>query len=365
MKLLPSSLDQTTRLRNDLKLGLPILLHAKKNVAAVIAVETLRFAFLEKIKSDNEKGLHLVITARRAQTLNATPYDGDIARIAMPEDFSLNWLLAAVNPALDLSNPFKGPFRTMRGGETKISRTAIELCKKGQLLPAALVFSLTDTQERAFREGGFLSHDCDEILEHTRNTEALEEVSAAELTLASVGKSRIHIFRDNSGFSEHCAILIGNVTKNEPVIVRMHSACFTGDVIGSLKCDCGPQLKSALTIIANEKSGIIVYLNQEGRGIGLANKMRAYELQNQGFDTVEANHRLGFEDEERDLRIGAEIIKKLGFKKVKLLTNNPRKIEQVMAMGLEVTKRIDLKTEPNAENANYLSTKALKSGHIL
>ena len=106
MKLLPSSLDQTTRLRNDLKLGLPILLHAKKNVAAVIAVETLRFAFLEKIKSDNEKGLHLVITARRAQTLNATPYDGDIARIAMPEDFSLNWLLAAVNPALDLSNPF-------------------------------------------------------------------------------------------------------------------------------------------------------------------------------------------------------------------------------------------------------------------
>lgn len=207
--------------------------------------------------------------------------------------------------------------------------------------------------------------DCDEILKHSRDTAILEEVSAAELSLASVGKSRLHVFRDNTGFSEHCAIVIGDVDRSKPVLVRMHSACFTGDVIGSLKCDCGPQLKSALRLIGNEKSGIIVYLNQEGRGIGLANKMRAYELQNQGFDTVEANHRLGFEDEERDLRIGAQIIKKLGFKKVKLLTNNPTKIEQVTAMGLEVTKRLDLITKPNAENANYLSTKALKSGHIL
>ncbi len=149
------------------------------------------------------------------------------------------------------------------------------------------------------------------------------------------------------------------------MLARLHSACFTGDVLGSLKCDCGPQLDAALTQMGHEGAGILLYLNQEGRGIGLANKMRAYDLQDQGFDTVEANHRLGFEDDERDFRIGAALLKKLGFSKVRLLTNNPAKMRMLEANGIEVVERVPLKVGLSRHNAAYLATKAAKSGHIL
>jgi len=149
------------------------------------------------------------------------------------------------------------------------------------------------------------------------------------------------------------------------VLARLHSACFTGDVLGSLKCDCGPQLHAALAQMGDEGQGVLLYLNQEGRGIGLANKMRAYSLQDQGFDTVEANHRLGFEDDERDFRIGADILKAMGFARVRLLTNNPRKIAMMQGAGLAVTERVPLKVGLTDQNAAYLATKAAKSGHLL
>jgi GTP cyclohydrolase II len=145
----------------------------------------------------------------------------------------------------------------------------------------------------------------------------------------------------------------------------LHSACFTGDLLGSLKCDCGAQLNGALQQMGAEGHGVLLYLNQEGRGIGLANKMRAYSLQDQGFDTVEANHRLGFEDDERDFRIGAEILRALGFSTVRLLTNNPAKVAMLNANGLDVTERVPLKVGKTAFNADYLKTKAEKSGHLL
>ncbi|MEM6945410.1 MAG: GTP cyclohydrolase II, partial [Pseudomonadota bacterium] len=150
-----------------------------------------------------------------------------------------------------------------------------------------------------------------------------------------------------------------------PVLARLHSACFTGDVIGSLKCDCGPQLAAALEQVAGEGSGVILYMNQEGRGIGLANKMRAYALQDEGFDTVEANHRLGFEDDERDFRLGAEMLKAMGFSSVRLMTNNPGKIAMMEASGIQVVERVPLRVGENPLNAQYLATKAAKSGHML
>ena len=154
-------------------------------------------------------------------------------------------------------------------------------------------------------------------------------------------------------------------TGGEPVLCRLHSACFTGDLLGSLKCDCGPQLHAALEQIGAEGAGVLLYLNQEGRGIGLANKMRAYALQDQGFDTVEANHRLGFEDDERDFRIGANILKALGFRRVRLMTNNPAKVAMMQSCGLEVVERVPLKVGRTRFNAGYLRTKAAKSGHLL
>jgi GTP cyclohydrolase II len=183
--------------------------------------------------------------------------------------------------------------------------------------------------------------------------------------MAASAAGRVHIFRPDDGGAEHYAIEIGRPDRDAPVLARLHSACFTGDVLGSLKCDCGPQLRAALAQMGTEGAGVLLYLNQEGRGIGLANKMRAYSLQDQGFDTVEANHRLGFEDDERDFRIGADILKRMGFSKVRLLTNNPKKLAMLSACGLDVVERVPLKVGETRENAAYLATKAAKSGHLL
>jgi GTP cyclohydrolase II len=183
--------------------------------------------------------------------------------------------------------------------------------------------------------------------------------------MAASQAGRVHIFRPEDGGEEHYAIEIGRPDRKEPVLARLHSACFTGDVLGSLKCDCGPQLHAALAQMGERGAGVLLYLNQEGRGIGLANKMRAYSLQDQGFDTVEANHRLGFEDDERDFRLGASLLRKLGFNSVRLLTNNPRKIAMMEANGITVAERVPLNVGQTDQNAAYLATKAAKSGHLL
>ncbi|MEM1372013.1 MAG: GTP cyclohydrolase II, partial [Pseudomonadota bacterium] len=161
------------------------------------------------------------------------------------------------------------------------------------------------------------------------------------------------------------ALEIGEPDRAAPVLVRLHSSCVTGDLLGSMKCDCGPQLRAALAQMGAERSGVLLYLNQEGRGIGLANKMRAYTLQDQGFDTVEASHRLGFEDDERDFRIGTEILRAMRINAVRLLTNNPAKIAMMESHGINVAERVPLKVGETEFNRAYLATKARKSGHML
>jgi len=193
----------------------------------------------------------------------------------------------------------------------------------------------------------------------------MERVSGARVPTRFAEAGRCHVFRPADGGEEHYAIEIGQPSRTAPVLARLHSACFTGDVLGSLKCDCGAQLAAALTRIAAEGSGILLYMNQEGRGIGLANKMRAYALQDQGYDTVEANHRLGFEDDERDFSLGGEMLKAMGFSAVRLMTNNPKKIAMMRKAGIEVTERVALKVGRTAYNDAYLATKAAKSGHLL
>tara|TARA_R110002050_G_scaffold243115_2_gene379538 strand:+ start:32295 stop:32915 length:621 start_codon:yes stop_codon:yes gene_type:complete len=172
-------------------------------------------------------------------------------------------------------------------------------------------------------------------------------------------------FQEKLSGIEHIALIKGNFTSNDTILTRIHSACATGDLFGSLKCDCGEQLIQAMKIIEKNGKGIIVYLQQEGRGIGLMNKIKAYKLQEQGMDTIEANLHLGFAQDEREYKIGAEILNSIGIKKVTLLTNNPDKVDGLEQNGIQVVKRIPLIIESNPFNLDYLHTKEIRMGHLL
>jgi GTP cyclohydrolase II len=350
MSLTPTPAERLNRARADLRAGLPVVMGG----ALVAAVETLTPARLADLRSLGAP--ELAITLRRAETLKARAYDGDLARLALPSDAGLEWLCAMADPADDLRVPMKGPFRHIREGSAELHRAGIALAKSAHLLPACLVIPVA----QAFPD---LTHLLPGDI--PLGPQGLSEVVSARLPMQAAKAGRVHIFRPGDGGEEHYAVEIGQPDRAKPVLARLHSACFTGDVLGSLKCDCGPQLRAALGQMGAEGAGVLLYLNQEGRGIGLANKMRAYALQDQGFDTVEANHRLGFEDDERDFRLGAQILREMGFGAVRLLTNNPRKIAMMQAQGIEVAERVPLQVGETVENRAYLATKAAKSGHLL
>jgi len=198
----------------------------------------------------------------------------------------------------------------------------------------------------------------------TPNEHPLRMVSVAELPTRS-GNFRAIAFTPDAHGDEHLAIVRGDVRGARGVPVRIHSECLTGDVIGSLRCDCREQLQAALDTLGQMKSGVLLYLRQEGRGIGLTNKIRAYALQDHGHDTVEANHLLGFGDDERDYRVAAEMLREIGVKSVELMTNNPRKLQGLREAGVPVVSRIPLVMPANRFNASYLLTKQKRSGHLL
>lgn len=363
MSFAPNIVERLARARSDLRMGVPILLTGGGKSALVLAAETLDVARLADLRI-LDGAPALAITARRAETLKARTYDGDIARIDVPATADLAWLLGVADPSDDLNKPMKGPLSAQREGDATLHRTAIRITKSARLLPAALVLLMENGVSFAL-ENSLTVIPVDLAAPHLETTSPLHPVVHARLPLDAAEAGRLHIFRPEDGAEEHYAIEIGRPARDKPVLARLHSACFTGDVLGSLKCDCGPQLRGALAQMGHEGAGILLYLNQEGRGIGLANKMRAYFLQDQGFDTVQANHRLGFEDDERDFRIGSNILKEMGFSSVRLMTNNPRKISMMESTGISVTERVALKVGENRHNKAYLATKAAKSGHLL
>ncbi|MCE6967765.1 GTP cyclohydrolase II [Cereibacter sphaeroides] len=361
MPLAPSIVERLNRARGDLRMGVPVVLTAEGTGVLAVAVEALEAARLAELRLLGAP--ELAITARRAETLKARVYDGDLARIEVPDAAGIEWLQAVADPADDLRLPMKGPLRSLRGGGAGLARAALALAKSAHLLPAALVVPVAEPLRLAVENALTLLPLAEVEPELTRGS-PLHPVVSARVPMVASEAGRVHVFRPEDGGEEHYAIEIGKPDRAQPVLARLHSACFTGDVLGSLKCDCGPQLRAALGRMGEEGAGVLLYLNQEGRGIGLANKMRAYSLQDQGFDTVEANHRLGFEDDERDFRIGAGILRQMGFSAVRLLTNNPAKIRMMEANGIRVTERVPLHVGRTEFNAAYLATKAAKSGHL-
>jgi GTP cyclohydrolase II len=353
MSLSPTPPEMLARARNDLRLGIPVVLTDGPRSAVVLAVEVASSARLEDLRRIGAPVL--AITARRAETLRARVYDGDVARIGVPKGADLRWIRAVSDPVDDLRLPMKGPLATLREGPADFARAAVRLAKSAHLLPAALVVDGAPVAE------GLTALPLSAV---TGGLSPLHPVVSARLPMQAASDGRVHVFRPDDGGDEHYAIEIGRPDRAKPVLVRLHSACFTGDVLGSLKCDCGPQLRAALARMGDEGEGVLLYLNQEGRGIGLANKMRAYSLQDQGFDTVEANHRLGFEDDERDFRTGAQLLRKLGISEVRLMTNNPRKIAFMEGCGITVAERVPLHVGETTENRAYLATKVAKSGHL-
>ena len=299
----------------------------------------------------------ILLSAGRAETLKlanqlaaATP-DAPVFVAAAPWlDFAAATALA--DPALDLATPLKGPFLAVAGSSPAAGAGALRLARLAGLLPAFLI-GAGDAEARV-EAGAIDAHD--DPLRWRLATRARLPVVGAE-------EAEVAVFRTPEG-DEHVALLIGQPDGGPP-LVRLHSECLTGDVFGSLKCDCGPQLHAAVRAIAAAGWGILLYLRQEGRGIGLVNKLRAYRLQDQGFDTVDANTRLGFAADPRDFGAAARMLTLLGQERVRLLTNNPAKVAGLEAHGVMVAERVPHALPPNPHNAGYLATKRDRAGHQL
>jgi GTP cyclohydrolase II len=267
---------------------------------------------------------------------------------------------AVADPVLDLATPLKGPFRTEAVAAPDLAAAALALAKIAGLLPALFV--------RAAVAGGAPPVDSPAVgaaeVAQYRSADRLRVVSRAHLPVAGAEEARVVAFRGVPEQGEHLALLFGDLDAAVP-LVRLHSECLTGDVLGSLKCDCGPQLHAAIHAMSAAAGGVLLYLRQEGRGIGLLNKLRAYALQDQGFDTVDANLRLGFATDERDFTIAARMLSLIGVSRIRLLSNNPEKVLGLQAAGITVVERVPLALPSNPHNADYLATKRDRTGHIL
>ena len=269
------------------------------------------------------------------------------------------------------------PLRAKKGGVLKRAgqtEASVDLANIAGMTPAAVICEImnedgtmarmADLKEFAIRHGLKIISVA-EIIQYRMQTEKHVTCLASPTMPTEHGEFRVHAYRSDITGEEHVALVMGEISEDEPVLVRVHSSCLTGDVFHSTRCDCGDQLERAFEMIAAEKRGVILYLLQEGRGIGLVNKLKAYELQDQGDDTIEANAKLGFAPDIREYGTGSQILRDLGVRKIRLLTNNPAKYVAIEGFGLEIVERVPLEIAPSSTTKKYLETKKKKLGHIL
>jgi len=319
----------------------------------------------------------LAVTARRAAVLGLAHSAGRIVVISSDECLDAETIRALADP---LADPVaEGTLGEAERAELAVTAketptydcesAAVILARLARLLPAAVTVpvldpSADDLAAWAHRQD-LLLVDAGDIFQYdATSARRLSRVGEARVPLDGAEETRIVAFRPGDGGQEHLAIIVGNPEAGEPVLTRVHSECFTGDLLGSLRCDCGDQLQGAMAEIKAAGEGILLYLAQEGRGIGLVNKLRAYALQDQGLDTIDANEQLGFDADERIYLPAAKMLRELGFSSIRLMTNNPDKVTALEHTGITVAERVPHRFPSNKHNEAYLRTKAARAGHI-
>ena len=321
----------------------------------ILSVETGTQAMLDLV--DPAGRAPMLISAQRAMALGLGNEREAAADSGPVEVGHCDWLdresaRALADPGKDFERGPLGPLTAIAVKNADEADAALTLARLAGLLPALWVVEDESAMEIS-----------PPAISAAVRAPVATIVARAKLPLDGLPPSQMVAFRDPASGEEHVALVVG-AFGGKPPLVRLHSECLTGDVFGSLKCDCGPQLKEALRILGAEGGGVLLYLRQEGRGIGLANKLRAYSLQDRGLDTVDANRRLGFADDERDYGMAAAMLRALGIDRVRLLTNNPNKVAGLEHEGIGIVERVAHHMPTNPHNAEYLATKRKRSGHL-
>jgi GTP cyclohydrolase II len=340
-----------------LRLGSPVLIDGREPLA-VASVETATAELLSQL--DPAALAPLLLSGRRAAmlALSNAREAADPARpvlVARESWLDAQAALALSDPAQDFARGPIGPLRALPLPFPEAAAVALNLARAAGLLPALWLLGPAAASSSAIVPLDDLAGQA--LAPH------VTELARARLPLEDMPETQIAAFRASDDAQDHVALIVG-AFGGKPPLVRLHSECLTGDVFGSLKCDCGLQLRQALRLIATAGGGVLLYLRQEGRGIGLANKLRAYALQDRGLDTVDSNLRLGFADDERDYAHAAAILRALGIRDVRLLTNNPAKVAGLECEGIEVAERVAHHMPANPHNADYLAAKRARSGHL-
>jgi 3,4-dihydroxy 2-butanone 4-phosphate synthase/GTP cyclohydrolase II len=352
-----------------------MITHARGWVCLALMPERCEQLGLQQMEAQNTEAQRTAFTV----TIDASPRFGVTTGISASD--RAKTIHVAINPstvATDLRRPGHiQPVRARPGGVLqRVGHTeaAVDLARLAGLYPAGVICEILNEDGSPSRrpqleefagKHGLTFVTIAQLVAHRLATEQLVHRFAEARLPTEFGDFRIIAYANDVDRAQHVALVKGEIAGEPNVLVRMHSKCLTGDVFGSQRCDCGPQLRAAMKLIAEAGRGAIVYLDQEGRGIGLHNKIRAYALQDEGHDTVQANQRLGFAPDLRNYGIGAQILRDLGLSSIRVMTNNPRKLVGLEGYGLEIVERVPLLTDPNAENRAYLETKRDKLGHLL
>jgi len=364
-----ATLVAVDRATAELRRGGVVMVQAPRHGAfLILAAETVEDGCLARLRNLGANDLQLVLTAQRAAALGLATLAAGVVTLLLPARLSADALRHLADPTASTLTAMPtdlGP------GEAPpaVALAAVELAKLARLLPAAILAPLslpvgTDAADWAWaRDLLRVSVGAIDAYQ-VAAARSLKMVGDAHLPLAGAENARIVAFRPSDGGTEHLAIIIGEPARDRPVLTRLHSECFTGDLLGSLRCDCGDQLRGAIAEIGRQGHGLLLYLAQEGRGIGLVNKLRAYRLQDNGVDTFDANHQLGFDADERIYLPAAEMLRQLGFGEVRLMTNNPAKVDGLAHCGITVVERVPHVFPANGHNDRYLETKAAKFGHL-